>query len=600
MNSEILTPLVLVGVAVMLMVTELLRAEVAAWLLAIALMLSGLITPEETFSGFSRAAVVTILAIFILTKGLDKTGVIRYAGSVLRRLAGDRPTRFLVFVMVSGAVLSFFMNNIAAAAVLLPAVVDVARRTKTSPSKLLMPLAFSVNLGGLATLLATSNILVSGTLSQLGLSPYSLLDFVPVGVPLIVLGILYVLLFGRRMLPTVDLVEQFDRADHLHQELTETYALGERLSEVLIPTHSPLAGSSIAESQVGRKLGLNVLAICHGGEAACVAPGPGHILRAGDTLLVSGRPERVRQLADLGAEVLEDLRWNDTLSTEQVVFSEVILAPRSQAAGRTLKDLRFRDKYGLSVVAIWRGGRSYRTDVGDMPLQFGDALLTHGPRRGVSILRADLDFLVLAEPDVPPRVRKGWLAALIMVLALAAAASGLLPIAAAMVLGALLMIVTGCLTVDEAYRGVEWRAISLIAGMLPAGIALVESGAATWLGELLTTTLGGRGPLALAGGMLLLAIVLAQAMSGQVAAVVLTPIAVAAAQQVGADPRAMAMSVALGCGMVFVTPMSHPVNVLVMGPGGYRVRDFVRVGLPLTLILFVAVLVLLPIFWPLG
>jgi di/tricarboxylate transporter len=252
----------------------------------------------------------------------------------------------------------------------------------------------------------------------------------------------------------------------------------------------------------------------------------------------------------------------------------------------------------LSVVALWRGGRPYRTDVGDMRLQFGDALLVHGASERFSVLGADPDFLVLAEPDEPPRARKGWLAAGIMALALIAAAFNV-PIAIAMLLGALAMVITGCLTMDEAYRGVEWRAIFLIAGMLPASIALTRSGAAEWLGQSFVTGLAGWGPLALAGGMLLLATLLTQVMSGQVAAVVLAPIAITAAQHVGADPRAIAMAAVLGCSMSFLTPTGHPVNVFVAGPGGYRFRDFLRVGLPLTLLLFVTVLAVLPLFWPL-
>jgi di/tricarboxylate transporter len=600
MDSEILSVLVLAGVAVVLMATDLLRAELVAWFLAIALTLIRLITPQETFAGLSNTAVITTLAVFILTKGLGKTGVIGYVGALLRRLAGDRPVRFLALVMIGGATLSFFMNNIAAVAVLLPAVIDVAHRSKTSPAKLLMPLAFGANLGGLATLLATSNILVSAALRDLGVAPYGLLDFALVGLPLIAVGILYMLLVGRRMLPTVDPVEQLGRAHDLWQELAKTYALQERLSEVFIPAKSSLVDKSIADSQIGKRLGLSILAICRNGEVACIAPDPHRVLKMGDTLLVTGRAERVQQLAEMGADVFEAVRWDDSLSTEQIALSEITLAPRSHAVGCTLKELGFREKYGLSVVAIWRGGRPYRTDVGDMPLQFGDALLVHGSRRGFSLLRVDSDFLVLAEPEIPLRTRRGWIAALVMALVLIAVATGLLPIAVAMMLGALVMIALGCLTADEAYRSVEWRVVFLIAGMLPVGIALSQSGAAEWLGDLFVGALAGWGSLALAGGMFVLATVLAQVMSGQVTAVVLTPIAVAAARQVGTDPRSMAMAVALGCGMVFMTPMSHPVNVFVMGPGGYRFRDFVRVGLPLTLLLFLTVLVVLPIFWPLG
>ncbi len=599
MNSTSLTVLVILGAATVLMVTEYLRADVVALLLTSALALSGTITPEEAFSGFSRSAVVTILAIFILTNGLYRTGVSRRVGLALQRLAGGKQIALLLLTMVGGAVLSFFMQNIAAAAVLMPALMDVARRTKISPCKLLMPLAFGVSLGGMATLLATSNILVSATMQEMGLAPYSLLDFAPVGLPLIGVGILYMLLIGRRLLPAASPTEQFSHIQRMRQELSETYALDERLTEVRITDKSPLVGKSIAASRIGKELGLSVLAVCQHDKTECTLPRPDQILDAEDTLLVAGHGERVRQLTEEGIEILENGTLNDKLYTNGLMLLEVILAPRSSAAGHTLKDLHFREKYGLNVVAIWRGGHPYRTDVGDLPLRFGDALLVHGSRGAISMLRDDSDFLVLAEPEVTPRTQKGWLAAGIMVLTLAVAALDLLPISIAMTLGALSMVITGCLTMDEAYRSVEWRAIFLIAGMLPVGIALTKSGAAEWLSQLLVAALADWGPLALTGGLFLLTTLLTQVMSGQVSAVVLTPIAVAAAQQMGTDPRAMGMAVAMGCGMVFMTPTSHPVNVFVMGPGGYRFQDFARVGAPLTLLLFVTVMLTLPMAWPL-
>lgn len=600
MTNEMIAVLALVGVAMLLMVTEVLRADLLALLLALVLALGDVITLEEAFSGFSHPAVITILAIFLLTSGLYHTGASRQAGLLLERLAGDSAIGLLLITMLAGVLLSIFMQNIAAAAVLMPALMDVARRTRTSPSKLLMPLAFSVNLGGLATFLATANIIVSATLSDLGLEPFGLFDFAPVGLPLIGVGMLYMVLMGRRLLPEVDPVESIGCVQRMRRQLTETYALQERLHEALVPGKSSLVGQTIADSRIGEQLGLNVLAVCREGEPTRVAPRPSLVLRAEDILLVTGRDDRVEQLEGMGVEVLEDVTWNGSLVTERVVLQEVILAPRSGAAGQTLKDLGFRRKYGLSAVALWRGGRPYRTDVGEIALRFGDALLVHGSRGGVSLLRTDPDFLVLAEPEEPVRRRKGWLAALILVLALGAVALEVLPVSAAMMLGALAMIITGCLTMDEAYRGVEWRAIFLLAGMLPVGIALTKSGVAAWLGQWLVSALVGWGPLALAAGGLLIATFLAQAMSGQVAAVVLTPVLVSAAQQVGADPRAVAMVVAMGCGLVFMTPTSHPVNVFVMGPGGYRFRDFFRVGVPLTLLLCLTVLLVLPLVWPLG
>ena len=474
-----------------------------------------------------------------------------------------------------------------------------ARRRRISPSKLLMPLAFSVNLGGIGTLLATSNILVTATLRDLGLAEFSLIDFAPVGLPLAAVGILYMLLIGHRLLPAISPAEGFGRARDIRQELTETYALEERLTEVRISNGSPLVGKSIAASRIGERFGLSIMAVCPNDQPVCLAPAPDHVLTAGDTLLVAGQPDRVQELRSLKIEAVQTNNWNGSLFSEDTVLLEVSLAPRSNAADLTLKELHFREKYELSVVAIWRRGQTYRTDVGDVPLQFGDALLVHGPRERVSTLRTDPDFLVLAEPDVPPRTGKGWLAAGIMAAALIVAALRILPISAATMLGALSMVVLGCLTMDEAYRAVEWRAIFLVAGMLAAGIALTSSGTADWLGQVMVTALADWGPLALVAGIFLLATVFSQLISGQATAVMLTPIAVAAAQQTGTNPHTLAMAVAMGCGMVFMTPMSHPVNIFVMGPGGYSFKDFVRNGLPLTLLLFVTTLIVLPLFWPL-
>jgi len=599
MTSATMTVLALLLVAILLMLVEALRADVVALLLTITLALSGAITTREAFSGLGHPAVVTILAIFILTHGLYRTGVTRRVGLALYGFAKERPRRLLLFTMLSGVGLSLFMNNIASAAVLLPVTMDLARRARVSPSKLLMPLAFAACLGGTATLLTTCNILVSAALRDQGLAPYGLLDFAPVGLPMVAVGMVYMLLVGRRMLPDVSPAEQLGHTSRLRKELAEVYALDERLSEVHVPAKSPLAGKSIAASQIGEKMGLSVLAAWRNGHHPSVTPGPDYVIRPRDTLLVAGQPERARQLTDLGADILEAHPWNGNLSTGRVTMLEVILTPRSRAAGQTLKELHFREKYGLSVVALWRGGHSYRTDVGDIPLQFGDALLAHGPRESFTRLRADPDFLVLAEPDVPPHTTKGWLAVAIMALSLVAAALNLLPIAVATMVGALAMVVTRCLTMDEAYRAVEWKAIFLIAGMLPLGLALTKSGTAEWLGRLLVAQLSCYGPLALSGGLFLLAALLTQVMSGQVAAVVLAPVAIAAAQQVGAEPRAVAMATALGCSMSFLSPTGHPVNVLVMGPGGYRFRDFVRVGLPLTALLFLTLLFALPVFWPL-
>jgi di/tricarboxylate transporter len=599
MTQPIAILLSILLVAIILMATERLRADVVALLVALALTLTGLILPTDTFSGFSRSAVVTIMAIFVLTGGLARTGVTRMAGRALLRIAGSSEARLIALTMMGGAGFSLFMNNIAAAAVLLPGVVDAARRTRTSPSKLLMPLAFATILGGMATLLTTANILVSTALRDQGLKAFRLLDFAPVGLPLVVVGIGYMLLVGRQLLPEQHPREQLGLVRHLRAELTELYALQERLSEVRLLPDSPLVGKHISDSAIGEKLGLSVMAIIRN-TRVMLAPGPDQALQANDLLVVAGRMERVLKLAEMGARLESELTWHGDLASDEVGLVEVLVAPRSRAAGSTLSDLHFREKFGLTAVALWREGRSIRTDLGKLPLRFGDALLVHGPRHRVRVLQQEPDYIVLQQDDTPNvhPGKAGW-AVGIMLVALILAAANVLPIAEAVMVGAVAMVLTGCLTMDEAYQSIEWRAIFIIAGMLPVSIAMNRTGAAEYMGQLLVSGLAPWGPVVLMAGIFVATTLLTQVMPGQVTAVVLAPIAISAAQKFGMNPYALAMAVALGTSMAFLTPLGHPVNILVMGTGGYKFSDYFKVGALLTLVLFVVVLVFLPIFWPL-
>jgi len=599
MTTPIAALLSILLVAIVLMATERLRADVVALLVAIALTLTGLIQPTDTFSGFSRSAVVTIMAIFVLTGGLARTGVTRAAGRALLRIAGSSEVRLVAVTMLGGAAFSLFMNNIAAAAMLLPGVMDAARRARISPSKLLMPLAFATILGGMATLLTTANILVSTALRDSGLNAFRLLDFAPVGVPIVVAGTLYIVLAGRRLLPERHPLEQLGLVRHLRAELTELYSLQERLSEVRVHADSPLVGKCIGESGIGEKLGLSIMAIIRNTHVL-LAPKPDQGLHANDLLVVAGRMERVLQLAELGVRLESELSWHGDLWSDEVGLVEVLVAPRSRSVGQTLRELHFREKFGLTAVALWREGRSIRTDLGKLPLRFGDALLLHGPRDRVRVLQREADFIVLQQGDDDNvRPRKMWWALGIMLVALGLAAANVLPIAEAAMAGALTMVLTGCLTMDEAYQAIEWRAIFLIAGMLPVSIAMNSTGAAEYIGQWLVGGLAPWGPLALMAGLFLVTMLLTQLMPGQVTAVVLAPIAISAARKFGMNPYALAMAVALGTSMAFLTPLGHPVNILVMGTGGYKFGDYFKVGAPMSVLLFLIVLLLLPVFWPL-
>lgn len=589
---------IILAIAFALMLTDRLRPDLVAIGVALSLSLTGVIEPSEAFVGFSSSAVVTIIGIFILAQGLQRTGVTRAFGRFLAQVNRGGERSMIALVMGSGAFLSLFMNNIAAAAVLLPGAMDAVKRRRLIPSKVMMPMAFATALGGMATLLTTANIVVSEALMVSGQRGYGLLDFAPVGAPVTVAGMLFMLTLGRRLLPTRDptALNPERAADH---DLTESYELFERLNRVHIPHTSSLVNRRIADSGIGKEYGMSVMAVLRNGQTL-LAPSPHEIIRAYDTLLVIGRRERAEQLTQHGAIVEPDSPFEGEITSDDVSLVEVMLAPRSRAVGQTLRQLRFREKFGANVLAIWHGGRSVRTDLATIPLEFGDALLVHGSREAISLLQSDSDFLVLRAPaaeDAPVRADRAISAVVILIIALAAAALDVVPIALATMLGGLAMVLAGCLSMDEAYRAIEWRAVFLIAGMLPVSIAMQRTGAADGLGRLIVALLANSGPVAVGAGLLVLTMLLTQVMSGQVTAVVLAPIAISTAQAIGSDPRAMAMFVALGCSLTFITPSAHPVNTFVMGAGGYMASDYPRVGAPLTLICTMLIIALVALVW---
>ncbi len=606
MTTPELVLTVVVAIALILIVTERLRADLGALALLVALALTHIVTPREAISGFSSSAVVTLLGLFVITAALDRTGGSQWIADRLARMGRASETRLVFLFTVGAALLSLFMNNIAAAAVLLPAAISVSRRTRIPASKLLMPLAFGTLLGGMATYFTTANILVSTALVERGLPGFGLLDFTPTGGLVALAGIAFITVAGRRLLPVRAPGDQFGAPEPPSIDLFSAYHLRERLWQGEVLPDSPLAGHSLGECGIGARLGVTVMAIWRENQTN-LNPRPEDGIRAGDFLLIAGREDRVSQLAQEGVKLGPDqggLNGPDGprmhFSGPRVALVAVSIAPLSQVEGRSLKELNFRQKYGMSAVALWRDGRSYRTDVGNFQLRFGDSLLLVGPPDRIDVLRRESDFLVLVggAPQNAP-TRRALLAFGITVLALALAVTEIVAIPIAALLGAVLMVLTGCLPMDELYRTVEWKAIFLVAGMIPVGIAMTETGLSARLGDALVRTLSPAGPLALIGGLYVLTVLLGQVMGGQVVALVLAPIAISAASQANTNPQAAAIAVAIGCSTSFLTPVSHAVNVLVLGPGGYSFRDFFRVGWGLTLVCFVAVLVAVPLFWPL-
>jgi len=588
--------LAVLGGAVLLFLSDRVRPDLVALLVVAALGLSGVLSPTEAFSGFGSPAVAVIVAIFVLAEALRFTGVTDRVGTLLLRLAGTGERRLVMVVMLAGAFLSLFMNNTAAASLLLPAASSAGRRAGVSLSRLLMPLAFATILGGTATLFTTTNLVVAGILKDAGYAPYGLLDFAPVGLPLVVVGVAYMGLWGVRLLPRQS---PADLARTTEGDLLGVYRLGERLFRARVLPGSPLEGKSLADAAFREACGSTVVAIDRR-DRVTLSPAPDAVLHEGDVLLLEGRREEFDEVARWGClEVLEEAPER-ALESETVAVVEAVLSPRSGLIGQTLTTAHFREKYGMTALALWRAGTPTRTGIREMELQFGDALLLQGPRERLGVLRAEPDLIVLdagvAEPRSP---EKGRLAVAIVLLTLLAAALEWPPTSLAMLAGALALILVRVIPADAAYQAIEWRTIFLVAGMLPVSVAMARSGAADFLADALLRGLGGAGPLVLVCGVFGLAALLAQAMSGTAVAAVVAPVAILAAQRLGADPRAVAMAVVLGASMAFPTPLGHPVNLLVMGPGGYRFRDFLVVGIPLALLLFGVTAALLPVFWPL-
>ena len=601
MDTQLIITFAILVVALILFLTDKLPADLVALLVVVALGLAGILTTEEAFSGFSRTAVITIIAIYVLAEALQRTGVTEQVGNILLKVGGNTELRLVVVVMIAGAFLSLFMNNIAAAAVLLPAVSGAAKKADVNTSRLLLPLAFGTILGGMATLLTTSNIVISSLLRDQNIEGFGLTDFAPVGIPMIVAGVLYVSFVGRKFLPGESMMERTTAPNkEEQQDLVAAYKLGENLFRARVPDNSFLIGKQLSESTLREDFGVSVVAI-ERNDKKHFALSPKTQIERGDVLVLEGDENDFRRRdVEPYMEFLPAPEWTERdLESRVVEVVEAMLAPRSRLIGVTLCEAHFRERYGLNVLAIWRGDKEIITDLADVPLAFGDVLLLQGTREKLSATTNDPDLILLMSKDetaitVPNKGR----AALLIFAATLALAVALPHLTGAIMLGgALAMVLTGILSTEQAYASVGWKSIFLVGGMLPMGIALTKTNAAGVMANQFVALLGDYGAPALLAGLFLLTVLMAQAINGAVVAAIIGPVAINVAQQANINPRAMAMGVAIATSMAFITPLGHPVNILVMSPGGYNFRDFVKVGLPLSIILFFVAMIFLPIFW---
>lgn len=774
MTFSIALLLVLLLFLVVTLLREWLPNEVAAFVVLLVLVYGGYVTVEQAFAGFASPAVIAIFSIFFISGALRQTGVADGVGRKIAQWSGGSEVTLLIALMLMAAAMSAFMNNVAAVAMLMPAVASIAAHSGTSPSRLYIPLSFGVLLGGITTLVGTPpNLLASQVLAEHGRVPLDLFDITPIGIAIVLAGIAYMVIIGRHLLPsTVEARRHRDvggltNAYRIEERLTsirvpagsnldglslretrlgtaldvavvavqrgkkkilaplpdfrleaddlllvdgsfadlqqllgmqgvavrevepgrldqvarkvegvvvalpagsglvgkslrelhfrdrfgvlvvglrrgaelvreelgrrilrqtdEILALGtpeqiaalssqkglrvvaegqslqdliqERFFVLKVPAASALSGRTIRESRLGELAGLTVLGIVRGGQALLAMPGDEKIL-ADDELLVAGEPRRIVDLGELGELALDAHTPITQLESESVKVSEVVVAPRSAAAGSSLRQLQFRDRYGVQVLALWRGGQAIYKELANIPLRFGDALLIHGAKTNIGRLAENPDFVVLSVESQPRRQSKAPVAIGALLLAIGLVVADLAPMHLAAFTGAMLCVVTGTFTMQEAYRSIEWRAVYVVAAVWPLGLAMTSSGAAHWLAEVLLGIGAELGAYAFLALLIVLSSALSQVLDGVPAVVILGAVAVEVAAKLEVSPYPLVVGVGLAASAAFMTPFSHKASLLVVSAGGYTTRDFLRVGTPLTLLMMVLLVLLIPIFFP--
>ncbi len=574
--------------AIILFATESISVDIITLLLLVGLIVTRILTVEEAFAGFSSDIVIILASLFVLSGALQQTGMMEAVGMRLYRFAGNSANRLLVILMITVGGISAFMNNTTATAIFIPPTLGLASRAKISASKLLMPLAFASILGGTCTLIGTStNVAVSGYIARLGLEPIGLFELTPIGLILMAVGILYMVFIGRRLLP-----------DHADDSLTEDYAIREYLSEIGVMPDSDLIGQRIFESDLA-ELGFQVLAVVRNKRK--FLPGPRTVIEPEDVLLVKGKVTDLMKVKErAGIEIQPELKLGDLdLQSDDIKIAEALITPRSDLVGRTLRGANFRRRYGLTVLAVYRQGHPLQEEIRRIRLRLGDLLLIQGPTEQLENLRGNTNLWVLEDlSPLLPRRGKTLYAGLAFFAAVGIGATGLLPLPVSFLIGAILVVLFRCITLQEAYETIDWRLLILIAGMTAFGVAMENTGAAEFLANAVVSNLESYGVTAIMAGFFVLTVALTQPMSNAAAALVVLPVALHVARSLELNERTFAIAIMLAASVSFIAPF-EPSAILVYGPGRYRFVDFIKTGFFLTVVLLVVVLFLIPVFWPL-
>ncbi|MHB8057735.1 MAG: SLC13 family permease [Desulfuromonadaceae bacterium] len=587
MTLEIALVLGLVVSAVILFATERLPVDLTAMIIMGAMLLSGIITPQDAIGGFSNPATVTVGAMFILSAGLFKTGAVNLTGSLLGRVGKKSFWLVLVVMMLLVGVLSAFINNTAAVAIFLPVVMTIARECGFSAARLLMPLSFASMFGGVCTLIGTStNILVSSIAERHGLAPIGMFETTALGLIFFAAGAAYMILVGVRLIP--------ERAvDTVH---SPGFGSGEYQIEIVLEPEARSVGTVLRDSPLLQDVNISSIQVFRQGELLKETDDI-LLLQAGDHLKVCCDLENFRKLQERSGVALR--HGVNSESSEEAKLVEAVIASGSTLDGRSLKQSRFRSRYGLQALAIRHRNKVMREHLEEMPLKAGDVLLFEIEPEHLEQLREDRTFVLVSEVDLPLFRKSRMLTASAIVTAVVlTAATGAVPIIAGAIVGCIMMVLSRCITLQEAYAAINWQVIFLLAGVLTLGTALETTGAAHLLGDVLVEALGSWGPMVLVAGLYLVTSLLTELMSNNATAALLAPVAIAAAESLGVDSRPLLMAITFAASASFMTPVGYQTNTLIYGPGQFRYADFLRVGTPLNIIFWILATIFIPRFWP--
>ena len=609
MNGELIWVLSLLAIAVVLFATGKVRMDAIALMVIVAFVLSGTLTLNEAFSGFSDPNVILIAALFIIGDGLVRTGVATKMGAWLVSVAGNSETKMLIYLMLTVAGLGAFMSSTGVVAIFIPVVLSVSARMNTSPSRLMMPLSFAGLISGMMTLVATPpNLVVNSELLREGLHGFSFFSVTPIGLVVLILGIVYMLAV-RFMLKTDNGDSARDgRKRSTFRDLIREYHLTGRARRLAIRPGSPMIGQRLDDLKLRERYCANVIGVERWRRFRRVIVNVNGVseFRARDVLLIDMSASDVDLRQFCGEQMLEPMVLRGEYSADQALdvgMAEVALIPDSEMIGKTVREIAFRTRFGLNIVGMKRDGKAMDGSVVDEPLQLGDILLVVGNWRQIALLaKRGRDFVVLNMPvevdDASPAHSQAPHAIFCLVLMVALMLTDEIPNPIAAIIACLLMGKFRCINAESAYKAIHWPSIILIVGMMPFALALQKTGGVDLVVKGLMDVAGGEGPYLMLGCLFVMCAAIGLFISNTATAVLMAPIALAAAKSMGVSPYPFAMVVAMAASAAFMTPVSSPVNTLVLGPGKYSFSDFVKIGVPFTILVMVVCVLLIPVLFP--